>query len=85
MKSFSRRTFLQVAGVSAAAVGFGGEMCIRDRYYAAEHHRRAFGGGGGQLFDLTERRELSSLRLFRYLPGETIYNPPSRREYGIIF
>ena len=26
MKSFSRRTFLQVAGVSAAAVGFGGVL-----------------------------------------------------------
>ena len=26
MKTFSRRTFLQVAGVSAAAVGFGGVL-----------------------------------------------------------
>ena len=71
------------AGRMARAVQ--GDQRVSGRYHAAEHHRRAFGGCGGQLFDLTEGRERSSLRPFRYLPGETIYNPPNRREYRIIF
>ena len=65
--------------------GFSGGFSSADGIDLGDIFDSIFGGGGGQLFDLTEGRERSSLRPFRYSSGETVYNPLNHRKYGMIF